>query len=153
LFDIQEVQARHSLILAAEAARVHAEWFEKYQPLYSPRFADLVLRGQRVTDSQLEDALEAREQFQFSLVGSMQEHEIDLWISPSTVGPAPRGLDSTGDPIMNLPWTQAGLPAINLPAGMTSEGLPLGVQLVAGCSRDEALLSWSEGILKFMETL
>ena len=32
------------------------------------------------------------------------DHNIDLWISPSTVGPAPKGLESTGDPVMNLPW-------------------------------------------------
>jgi hypothetical protein len=57
--------------------------------------------------------------------------------------PAPLGLDSTGDPIMNLPWTQAGLPAINLPFGADPEGLPLGVQLVSRWYDDERLLTWA----------
>jgi Asp-tRNA(Asn)/Glu-tRNA(Gln) amidotransferase A subunit family amidase len=149
--DFQELQSRHSLILAAEAARVHATWFEKYHDLYSPAFAELIRRGQRVTDSQLADALAARERFRSDLVASMNENAVDVWICPSTVGPAPRGLDSTGDPVMNLPWTQAGLPAINLPAGKNEAGLPWGVQFVAGWGRDEALLSWADALIHAME--
>ena len=149
--DFQEVQSRHSIILAAEAARVHAEWFARYPDLYSAKFAELVRRGQRVVDSELDDALRARERFRSVLISSMNQHEIDLWICPSALGAAPRGLESTGDPVMSLPWTQAGLPAINLPAGKNEDGLPLGVQLVAGWNRDEALLSWADDMLKGLE--
>jgi Asp-tRNA(Asn)/Glu-tRNA(Gln) amidotransferase A subunit family amidase len=73
----------------------------------------------------------------------MVEHGIDLWVAPAAVGPAPATLESTGDPIMNLPWTQAGLPAINLPTGFAENGLPLGLQLVAGWQKDEILLTWA----------
>ena len=38
---------------------------------------------------------------------AMIDNNIDLWICPSAIGPAPKGLESTGDPVMNLPWTQA----------------------------------------------
>lgn len=47
----------------------------------------------------------------------MRRHSIDLWISPAALGPAPEGIEATGSPAMNLPWTQAGLPTISLPAG------------------------------------
>jgi Asp-tRNA(Asn)/Glu-tRNA(Gln) amidotransferase A subunit family amidase len=73
----------------------------------------------------------------------MTEHGIDAWITPAAVGPAPATLKSTGDPIMNLPWTYAGLPAINIPAGFAVNGLPLGLQLVAGWQQDENLLAWA----------
>ena len=33
--DYQEIRARHDVIMSAEAARVHEEWFEKYENLYS----------------------------------------------------------------------------------------------------------------------
>jgi Asp-tRNA(Asn)/Glu-tRNA(Gln) amidotransferase A subunit family amidase len=73
----------------------------------------------------------------------MDQHGIDLWIAPAAPGSAPAGLDSTGDPIMNLPWTQSGLPAINLPSGKSANGLPLGIQVVGRWYEDEKLLDWT----------
>ena len=72
----------------------------------------------------------------------MEQAGIDLWICPAAVGPAPEGIDATGDPNLNLPWTNAGLPALTLPAGAI-DGLPLGLQLVAQTDEDEALLAWA----------
>jgi Asp-tRNA(Asn)/Glu-tRNA(Gln) amidotransferase A subunit family amidase len=47
---------------------------------------------------------------------------------------------------MNLPWTHSGLPALTLPAGLASNGLPLGVQLAARFGEDERLLAWAERV-------
>jgi Asp-tRNA(Asn)/Glu-tRNA(Gln) amidotransferase A subunit family amidase len=76
----------------------------------------------------------------------MDEHGLEAWIAPSAVGPAPAGLDSTGDPVMNLPWTNAGMPVVNLPSGATRQGLPLGLQVIARRGADEALLNWAEAM-------
>jgi Asp-tRNA(Asn)/Glu-tRNA(Gln) amidotransferase A subunit family amidase len=54
---------------------------------------------------------------------------------------------------MNLPWTQAGLPAINLPAGKTPDGLPLGLQLVGNWYKDESLLFWSKELERVLKSL
>ena len=67
----------------------------------------------------------------------------DLWISPPALGAAPRGLESTGDPVMNIPWTQAGLPTVCLPAGRNAAGLPMGLQVAGGRGTDEELLEWA----------
>ena len=72
----------------------------------------------------------------------MDRYGFDLWISPPALGAAPRGLDSTGDPVMNLPWTHAGMPAVCLPAGRSAEGLPMGLQVAARPGDDEDLLHW-----------
>ncbi len=45
---------------------------------------------------------------------------------------------------MNLPWTHAGLPAVTIPAGTATNGLPLGMQFVARYDADEELLAWAE---------
>jgi Asp-tRNA(Asn)/Glu-tRNA(Gln) amidotransferase A subunit family amidase len=151
--DFVEIRARHDAIMSAEAAQVHADWFEKYENLYSDKFTELIRRGQSITNPQLQDALNARDSFRADLRRSFLDNNIDAWISPSTIGPAPRGLDSTGDPVMNLPWTQAGLPAINLPAGKSPEGLPLGLQVVGNWYKDESLLFWARDIEKVLKTL
>jgi Asp-tRNA(Asn)/Glu-tRNA(Gln) amidotransferase A subunit family amidase len=76
----------------------------------------------------------------------MDENGLDLWISPAAVGPAPEGLDSTGDPVMNLPWTHAGLPTVTVPSGVNQSGLPLGLQVAGRWYGDEQLLAWSESL-------
>ena len=94
-----------------------------------------------------------RDQFRADIRRTFLDHSIDLWISPSTIGPAPKGLESTGDPVMNLPWTQAGLPALNLPAGNSQYGLPLGLQLVGNWHKDESLLFWAKDLEKVLRNL
>jgi Asp-tRNA(Asn)/Glu-tRNA(Gln) amidotransferase A subunit family amidase len=73
----------------------------------------------------------------------MDDNGLDLFISPSAPGTAPRGLESTGDPIMNLPWTHSGLPAVNLPSGTNQESLPMGLQVIGRWYEDETVLEWS----------
>jgi Asp-tRNA(Asn)/Glu-tRNA(Gln) amidotransferase A subunit family amidase len=67
--------------------------------------------------------------------------KVDVLLSPSAPGEAPKGLAFTGDPRFNSIWTLAGTPCITLPAGTGDMGLPLGIQL-AGCRyEDDKLVS------------
>jgi Asp-tRNA(Asn)/Glu-tRNA(Gln) amidotransferase A subunit family amidase len=143
---LEEIVDRHQRIMAAEAARVHRRWFADYGELYGPRTAALIERGRSIDGNQAASALRERDSFRQELRQTMIESGIDAWIAPSTVGPAPRGLEATGDPVMNVPWSQAGLPAINLPTGTHASGLPMGLQVVARWNADEALLAWAAEI-------
>ena len=67
------------------------------------------------------------------------EH-VDAILSPAALGAAPRGLESTGDPLMQTVWTFAGLPALSMPLLHLTEGLPLGVQAVGPLHQDGRLL-------------
>ncbi|HLZ63862.1 MAG TPA: amidase family protein, partial [Ktedonosporobacter sp.] len=71
-----------------------------------------------------------------------KQYGIDLWVCPAAPGAAPRGINTTGNPAMNIPWTHAGLPAASLPAGRSAHGLPLGLQFVGGMMADESLVAW-----------
>ncbi len=144
--DFARVEARHRAIVAAEAARVHARWFPRFEGLYHEKTAELVRRGQQISPDNLDVALAGCGKLRQTLTALMDEHEIDLWLTPSAVGAAPAGLESTGDPVMNLAWTQAGLPALSLPAGRNADRLPLGVQLVGRWWRDEQLLVWGRDV-------
>jgi Asp-tRNA(Asn)/Glu-tRNA(Gln) amidotransferase A subunit family amidase len=140
--DFDDIAARHQLIVAAEAAQVHADWFAQFGELYHPKTADLIEQGRNVSVGKLAEALTGRKRLRQQLMQVMDEQRIDLWISPSAPGPAPTGLQSTGDPIMNLPWTHSGLPTVGLPAGLSSEGLPMGLQVAGRWYEDEMLLEW-----------
>ena len=144
LENFSEIEARHNRILAAEAAAVHTEWFQEYPQLYHQRTAEMIRAGQHISHADLQQDLAGRAQFREKLTGLMDATGVDIWITPAAPGPAPAGLDSTGDPVMNLPWTQAGFPAINLPSGLASNHLPLGLQLVGRPLDDERLFSWAE---------
>jgi Asp-tRNA(Asn)/Glu-tRNA(Gln) amidotransferase A subunit family amidase len=144
--DFAEIRARHDAILSAEASQIHADWFGKHANLYSAKFTELIHRGQQITDSQLQDALSARDDFRAHMRRTFLDHNLDLWISPATIGAAPKGLESTGDPVMNLPWTQADLPALSLPAGKNQDGLPLGLQVIGNWYKDESLLFWARDL-------
>jgi Asp-tRNA(Asn)/Glu-tRNA(Gln) amidotransferase A subunit family amidase len=122
--DFDQIRARHEVILSAEAARVHAGWFKDHGELYQSKTAELMVRGQAVSDGLLAQALEGR-----------------------------ASLESTGDPIMNLPWTQAGLPTLSLPAGNSDEGLPLGLQVTGQWGADESLLTSARGLEKALGQL
>ncbi|MCP4359711.1 MAG: amidase [Chloroflexi bacterium] len=148
--DFDQIYERHNLIVAAEAARFHASWYAKYKELYHPKTAALIERGLQVNDDQLEAALAGRSQLRGELTNLMFEHGIDAWVSPPAPGAAPKGLDSTGDPVMNLPWTHSGLPTVSLPAGKNEAGLPLGLQLTGHWYADEELLGFArqlEGVI------
>ena len=139
--DYKEIYERHFLILAAEAAAVHREWFGEFSELYREKTAELIEKGRAIKDDQLAPALEGRGQLRKELLVLMEEYGIDAWISPAAPGPAPQGIEATGDPAMNLPWTHCGLPTIGLPSGWSSDRLPLGIQLTGKWYGDERVLA------------
>ena len=141
-----ELNRRHRRLSAAEAAQVHAEWYGAYPDRYSEHMHQIMRTGAEVSGDELEeiraDQLKLRQAMQDALICA----DADLWIAPAAPGPAPHGIHATGNPIMNLPWTNAGVPALSIPAGEAQGGLPLAVQFCAPFGADERLLAWGEAI-------
>jgi Asp-tRNA(Asn)/Glu-tRNA(Gln) amidotransferase A subunit family amidase len=150
--DFSEIAERHFRVVAAEAARAHRDWFARFGHLYDRRTAELIERGRAVTDEQHAQDLEGRGELRDALTSLMDEHRLDFWLSPPALGAAPRGLDSTGDPVMNLPWTHAGMPSLGLPTGRNAVGLPLGLQVSARWWGDEDLLAWARELEGFVRS-
>ena len=145
LDDIEAVNDSHDALAAAEFALTHAEWFADHGEGYAPETAELIERGQAVGVDELSAARAARLDLRERIEERAREAGVDLLLSPAAPGPAPEGIDDTGDPIMNLPWTNAGVPALTVPCGRVGD-LPLGLQVVAPFGDDEALLAWGERI-------
>ncbi len=79
----------------------------------------------------------------------------DVLLSPTVPTPAFGVGDNTADPvkmyladIMTVPSSLAGLPAINVPAGSSATGLPIGVQLIAPAKQDALLFALAKDMEK-----
>ena len=76
--------------------------------------------------------------------------DVDALLMAVAPGAAPKGLTSTGDPVLLSSWTLLGYPTISINGGLSPEGLPLGLQFVAPPKDDYGLLhvgAWCEGVL------
>lgn len=138
--DFEELCGRHGDLVAAEFAAEHEAWYRDHSALYRPCAAGLVERGRAVDADTLERARRSPSELRARLHAALDAEALDAWVSPSACGPAPRGIEATGNPVMNLPWTHAGLPTVSLPAGRASNGLPLGLQVSGRFDADEELL-------------
>ncbi len=119
----------HRTIMYAEAAAFHKKWFAERPDDYRPRTRRIIQAGM-LTPAPLYLRAQQLRTEAVRAMGRLFE-EVDVLVTPTTPGPAPRGLDWTGDPAFNQPFSAVGFPAITVPAGLSGSGLPLGVQFVA----------------------
>ncbi len=142
LSQIAKLNDLHQRMIFAEFAQEHDQMYDRHASLYSPRTAEIIEIGKKVSGEELLSARGNCTQLRAELEKQMAKEGIDLWVCPSAPGPAPTGIQTTGDPIMNLPWTHAGMPAITMPVGRAQNGLPLGLQCIAPFGADEYLIAW-----------
>ena len=76
--------------------------------------------------------------------------EFTALITLSATGPAPVGLETTGDPVFAVNSSILGAPAINLPL-LAADGMPLGVQIIGYPGRDRDLFALAHWILDASE--
>ncbi len=145
----QDLQTVHLQVMAYEAARALAPEWRTGRAGLSDKLAALVEEGRsidvEVHRRNLASAAVARAAWAADLV------DLDAALTPSAVGQAPAGLDSTGDAVFNRVWTLLRGPCLNLPAGRGPDGLPIGVQLVGKRWDDQSFIGtacWVETALQ-----
>ena len=136
------------IVSSYEFFRALAHERTRFPQLISASLAARIAAGGKVARSQYEDGLARAERCRKRIADIFTGH--DVLLAPSAPGEAPRGLDSTGDPIFGLMWTLLLLPCLTLPHGTGPSGLPLGVQFVAPRGADAALFvntEWARRVL------
>jgi Asp-tRNA(Asn)/Glu-tRNA(Gln) amidotransferase A subunit family amidase len=126
-------------IMEAEmASNLEAEWTRGRDRL-SPQLRALIERGREIRAVDYQRALAGVPR----ILGSFDElfmERYDAILMPAAPGSAPKGLDSTGDPVFCSLWSLCGMPALTLPLLQDSAGMPIGVQLVGRRNFDARLL-------------
>lgn len=116
----------------------------------SPQLASLMERGREIRAIDYQRALRSVG----PAIASFDElfmERYDAILTPAAPGPAPKGLESTGNPAFCTLWTLLGMPAITLPLLQSSEGLPIGVQLVGRRNFDARLLRTARWLVRRLE--
>jgi Asp-tRNA(Asn)/Glu-tRNA(Gln) amidotransferase A subunit family amidase len=133
---IERGLAAAKTIQDAEMAVNYGEVLDRSPGLVSESLAARIEQGRRVRAVDYYAALNARELF----YGNVQEifQDYGTILTPAALGPAPRDLGTTGDPVFCGFWTYLGVPAVTLPL-LEAGGMPMGVQLV-GPRRDDGRL-------------
>ena len=117
----------HLTIMAYEAARTLAAEGARPDRL-STQLNELLANGRGIPDADYRLALSVAEQERVRILALLTD--VDAILGPATPGPAPKGLASTGSPILSRPWHLLGLPALTVPGHRDAGGMPLGLQLI-----------------------
>jgi Asp-tRNA(Asn)/Glu-tRNA(Gln) amidotransferase A subunit family amidase len=129
----------HRTIMEAEMAlNLHREWQSGRERL-SEILRAQIERGRELRAIDYQGAIGAIRPIHQSFL-ELFEQRYDAILTPSAPGPAPKGLASTGDPSFCTLWTLCGMPAVSLPLLQSTDGLPIGVQLVGPREGDARLL-------------
>ena len=141
---LREIQTR---IMLNEMSRSLAFEREHFSKKMSPQINQQIIDGSQINYSQYAtDLLEAKAAS--SYISELFADQLDLIIAPSAIGEAPLLKEGTGDPVFCRIWTLLGLPCINLNIASGPNGLPLGIQLIAGPGKDRFLLSAARALAK-----
>ena len=139
--DWQGIRDRHQQLAAAELAQMHRAWFADFGPLYRPKTRKFIESGQILGDGVIETGRASCANQRKKLNGLLADMKADAFLAPAAPGEAPKGFASTGNPVMNVPWTHAGLPVVCLPMDKVRSGLPLGVQAAGRFGLDAELMA------------
>lgn len=131
---VAEATAAHRVVMAYEAARERAAEFARADELSRP-LAELLRTGAATTEADYAAARGVVEAARREVLALLTGH--DAIIGPAAPGPAPAGLDATGDPVLSRAWQAMGLPVVAVPGLRSPRGLPLGIQVI-GAPRSEA---------------
>ena len=126
-------------LMSCEAAVIHEKHLLEFRNLLSADIIELADKGNACPSGTYIKAKNLQKELRVS-IGEYFERFDAIMAAPAT-GEAPKGLGFTGNPIFCSLWTFIGTPAIALPINKSSNGLPLGIQLIGNYKQDEKLLS------------
>ncbi len=140
----------HRVIMSVETAAVHEDMFKTRGDEYRSYMRGFIASGLLVPATAYLRAQRLRGQIILDMRNLIER--FDCVICPSATDSAPEGLEWTGSPAFNSPWSLTGFPSITVPSSLTENGLPLGLQIIGTPYSEWELLriaAWCEDKLGF----
>ena len=133
----------------AEAYVYHAEFVSRSPELYQPETLRRIRKGENIGSAEVEQRRRELEQIRSEIHKVFED--VDVLVSPTTPVPAPVIAELKQDPDLlrprellllrnTRPVNVWGLPAISVPCGFTSAGLPIGLQIIGPRWREDTVL-------------
>lgn len=143
--ELAETADLNELIMKVEVAAFHKETFPEKKALYGPQIRRRIEEGLNISGTDYAAALHRRGAVRHEMAAALARY--DAWLTPGAPGEAPLGLKSTGNSVLQRPWSTSGFPSVGIPTGLSQKGLPLGVQLGSSPLTESKLL----GIARWCE--
>jgi aspartyl-tRNA(Asn)/glutamyl-tRNA(Gln) amidotransferase subunit A len=128
------------VIMSAEAYAIHEADLRTRLLDYGEITANRFVLGATIMAADYINALRARRELTDAVNASLSRHDVLLAASALCTAPrfdAPVDAFSSASPMQTIPFNVTGHPAMSVPIGLASDGLPIGVQIV-GRPFDEA---------------
>jgi aspartyl-tRNA(Asn)/glutamyl-tRNA(Gln) amidotransferase subunit A len=153
--DFKEAVTANGMIAVVDAAAFHRERLGSHPEDFG---ADVRRRLEIGRDTTVEDyALARRKQVELRRRYEQLFETYDLLLTPATPGPAPllEGPDAVEQARLltrcTAPFNLTGLPALVIPGGFSSAGLPIGVQIVGAPWQERKVLQAGRALEKILQ--
>jgi Asp-tRNA(Asn)/Glu-tRNA(Gln) amidotransferase A subunit family amidase len=132
-----DLDSAHRVVMAVEVARSFATFDARQRARLSDSLRAFIVRGERISGDELAAAQATVARAKAALTAFAGE----ILIGPAAPGEAPSGLAATGSAVFNRPWSLLHVGAMTVPAAISPNGMPLGLQLVDPTPAGEGLFS------------
>jgi aspartyl-tRNA(Asn)/glutamyl-tRNA(Gln) amidotransferase subunit A len=130
----------------AESYACHAQFVSQSPEMYQPETLRRIRKGEGISDAEIEHGRREQQQLRSEIHHVFED--VDVLVTPTTPIPAPAIAELKQDPDLLRPREMVllrntrpgnvwGLPAISIPCGFTTAGLPIGLQIIGP--------QWEEG--------
>lgn len=148
--EFAQLQQAHAAIQGYEAARNLEVEHQKHRRKLSPALLTMLDDGAAVSEERYNESIQLINQCRATLAEVFGTCHV--LVTASTTGEAPKGLGSTGNPVMNRIWTALHTPCISVPAGFGPNSLPVGLQVIGRLGDDATTLAAADWIEQQLQT-
>lgn len=124
-----ELQNWHRLTMEFDIGHTQKALLDEPEGSVGAYLCEAIRRGLEISEEEYFSARRAIDGARNTFFNHFPQADAFLW--PATPKTAPKGLEWTGDASYISPWTALGGPVVTMPAGLSSEKMPIGC-LVAG---------------------